>query len=245
MRPMASRSRRRRWEQADYGPTLDGLLLMSPANPTGVMQSPDSLREIARTGLLAAGESRVHFRRNLSRPDLRSAGADGAGLFRPGRDRQFLLQILLHDGLARRLAGAAASTGLAPSSACSSRWRSRRRPCRRSPPSPPSTRQTNWRRSRPVTAAIATSCWTDCPRSRFDRLAPADGAFYLYADVSRFTYDLPRFCHDLLHHAGIAATPGVDFDPTRGRLALRLSYAGAESGMIEALKRMKAFLSSR
>ena len=83
------------------------------------------------------------------------------------------------------------------------------------------------------------------PALGFDRLAPADGAFYLYADVSRFTDDSPRFCHDLLHRAGIAATPGVDFDPTRGHLALRLSYAGAESGMVEALKRMKDFLASR
>jgi aspartate/methionine/tyrosine aminotransferase len=83
------------------------------------------------------------------------------------------------------------------------------------------------------------------PDLGFDRLAPADGAFYIYADVSRFTADSTAFCHDLLHRAGVAATPGVDFDPMRGHLALRLSYAGAEADMVLALKRMKGFLASR
>jgi aspartate/methionine/tyrosine aminotransferase len=83
------------------------------------------------------------------------------------------------------------------------------------------------------------------PGLGFDRLAPADGAFYIYADVSRFTADSTAFCQDLLHRAGIAATPGVDFDPSRGHLALRLSYAGAEADMVLALKQMKDFLASR
>ncbi len=76
-------------------------------------------------------------------------------------------------------------------------------------------------------------------------LAPADGAFYLYADISRFTGDSTQFCHDLLHRAGVAATPGVDFDPKLGHLSLRQSYAGAEAHMIEALKRLKGFLAAR
>ena len=80
------------------------------------------------------------------------------------------------------------------------------------------------------------------PDLGFSKLAPADGAFYLYADISRFTGDSTQFCHDLLHRAGVAATPGVDFDPKLGHLSLRLSYAGAEADMVEALKRFKAFL---
>ena len=80
------------------------------------------------------------------------------------------------------------------------------------------------------------------PALGLDELAPADGAFYIYADVSRFTDDSTRFCHELLHRAGVAATPGVDFDPQRGSRALRLSYAGVEADMVEALKRLKDFL---
>ncbi len=73
-------------------------------------------------------------------------------------------------------------------------------------------------------------------------LAPADGAFYLYADVSRLTDDSTAFCQDLLHRAGVAATPGVDFDQELGHLSVRLSYSRAEVDMIEALRRLRAFL---
>jgi aspartate/methionine/tyrosine aminotransferase len=83
------------------------------------------------------------------------------------------------------------------------------------------------------------------PDLGLDQLAPAEGAFYVYADVSRFTEDSPGFCQDLLHRAGVAATPGVDFDPFRGQFALRLSYAGAEADMIEAVRRLRDFLALR
>ncbi len=83
------------------------------------------------------------------------------------------------------------------------------------------------------------------PELGLSDLAPADGAFYVYADISRFSSDSTVFCHDLLHRAGLAATPGVDFDPAQGHLSLRLSYAGAEADMIEALARLKAFLAGK
>ena len=76
-------------------------------------------------------------------------------------------------------------------------------------------------------------------------LAPADGAFYLYADVSRFTEDSTAFCQDLLHRAGVAATPGVDFDQELGHLSVRLSYSRSEADMVEALRRLKGFLALR
>ena len=55
------------------------------------------------------------------------------------------------------------------------------------------------------------------PRAGFDSFLPADGAFYLYADISRFSTDSPAFATRMLEEAGVAATPGVDFDPHRGR----------------------------
>ncbi|MGL1080459.1 aminotransferase class I/II-fold pyridoxal phosphate-dependent enzyme, partial [Vibrio parahaemolyticus] len=54
------------------------------------------------------------------------------------------------------------------------------------------------------------------PRAGLDRLAPADGAFYIYADVSHLTDDADAFARRLLAETGIAATPGIDFDPHRG-----------------------------
>jgi aspartate/methionine/tyrosine aminotransferase len=69
-----------------------------------------------------------------------------------------------------------------------------------------------------------------------------DGAFYAYADVSSVTGDSMGFCLDLLEEAGVAATPGLDFDRVEGHRFVRFSYAGSEDTMKEALRRMARFL---
>ncbi|MCW8844159.1 MAG: aminotransferase class I/II-fold pyridoxal phosphate-dependent enzyme, partial [Rhodobacteraceae bacterium] len=63
------------------------------------------------------------------------------------------------------------------------------------------------------------------PKIGFDRFAPPDGAFYVYVDVSRYTQDSRSFARDILDEAGVAVTPGLDFDPVRGGGTLRFSYA--------------------
>jgi len=80
------------------------------------------------------------------------------------------------------------------------------------------------------------------PRTGLDSFLPADGAFYLYADVSRFSTDSFEFATRMLEEAGVATTPGVDFDPLRGRNFLRLCYAGAPEEMREAVERIGAWL---
>lgn len=70
------------------------------------------------------------------------------------------------------------------------------------------------------------------------KIAPADGAFYLYADVSSFTDDSVAFAKDMLEEIGVAATPGVDFDPVRGHLFMRFSYAGSEEKLREGVRRL-------
>ncbi len=80
------------------------------------------------------------------------------------------------------------------------------------------------------------------PRVGLPEFLPVDGAFYLYADVSRFTDDSAAFARRLLDEAHVAATPGVDFDPHRGHHYLRLSYAGAAAEMREAVTRIGDFL---
>ncbi|BBK41367.1 aminotransferase [Allostella vacuolata] len=76
------------------------------------------------------------------------------------------------------------------------------------------------------------------PRAGFDRLAPADGAFYIYADVAHLTNDSADFCRRMLEEVGIAATPGIDFDPERGHRSLRFSFAGSTEAMAEAAHRL-------
>jgi aspartate/methionine/tyrosine aminotransferase len=71
---------------------------------------------------------------------------------------------------------------------------------------------------------------------------PADGAFYAYADASAFTNDSMAFCKDLLEIAGVAATPGVDFDRRNGSRFVRFSYAGSQATIEAALERMDGFL---
>jgi aspartate/methionine/tyrosine aminotransferase len=80
------------------------------------------------------------------------------------------------------------------------------------------------------------------PRAGFDRFLPADGAFYLYADVSRFGMESPDFARRMLEEAGVAATPGVDFDPVHGRQYVRFCYAGAAAEVSEAVERIGGWL---
>jgi aspartate/methionine/tyrosine aminotransferase len=80
------------------------------------------------------------------------------------------------------------------------------------------------------------------PRAGLDSFLPADGAFYLYADVSRFSTDSFAFATRMLEEAGVATTPGVDFDPLRGQHFLRFCYAGAPDDMREAVERIGAWL---
>ena len=80
------------------------------------------------------------------------------------------------------------------------------------------------------------------PRAGLDRIAAADGAFYLWCDVSHLTNDSVGFAARMLAEAGIAATPGVDFDRSRGHACLRLSYCGEEAAMTQAPARLAAWL---
>ena len=79
------------------------------------------------------------------------------------------------------------------------------------------------------------------PDAGFDRLSPAEGAFYLFADISERSNDSMAFCARILAETGVAVTPGVDFDRTRGNRFLRFSYCGPEADMMEAAARLKAW----
>ncbi len=80
------------------------------------------------------------------------------------------------------------------------------------------------------------------PAAGFDRLAPADGAFYIYAEIGHLTSDSPAFCRRMLTETGVAATPGIDFDPARGHATMRFSFAGPTEDMAQAAARLKRWL---
>ena len=75
-----------------------------------------------------------------------------------------------------------------------------------------------------------------------EEVAPPDGAFYAYFDVSRWTDDSVAWCADVLDRTGVALTPGVDFDTVDGRHTVRLSFAGSTDEIAEAMVRLEAVL---
>ena len=83
------------------------------------------------------------------------------------------------------------------------------------------------------------------PRAGLTSFLPADGAFYLYADVSRFSSDSFAFAKQMLEEAHVAATPGIDFDPVNGSRFVRFCYAGATADMHEAVARISRWLAGR
>ncbi|MFT4700993.1 MAG: aspartate/methionine/tyrosine aminotransferase [Yoonia sp.] len=77
------------------------------------------------------------------------------------------------------------------------------------------------------------------------KFAPPDGAFYVYVDVSEYTEDALAFAREILDQAGVAVTPGLDFDPVRGHHWLRFSYARSTADITEGLSRFATFMQGR
>ena len=80
------------------------------------------------------------------------------------------------------------------------------------------------------------------PKAGLDKFLPVDGAFYLYADISRFSDDSLDFAKRMLNEANVAATPGIDFDPVNGRHFLRFCYGGSSAEIHEAVDRIGRWL---
>ena len=83
------------------------------------------------------------------------------------------------------------------------------------------------------------------PEAGLDRLAPADGAFYVWAATDHLAADSQELCATWLADLGLAATPGVDFDPVRGHRFVRFSFAGSSEDMTRAVERLTAWSRSR
>ena len=81
----------------------------------------------------------------------------------------------------------------------------------------------------------------ELPKAGFKKLAPSDGAFYIYADVSDMTEDSVSFCTRILNETGVAVTPGLDFDAARGHQTMRFSFAGDPQEIALAAKALQAW----
>ena len=91
--------------------------------------------------------------------------------------------------------------------------------------------------------ANRTMLMEELPKLGLKNFAPPDGAFYFYIDVSEYTNDSVNFAKSVLDEVHVAITPGIDFDPERGLKTIRLSYACSTSDLKEGLKRLEKFMS--
>ena len=83
------------------------------------------------------------------------------------------------------------------------------------------------------------------PALGLDRIAPPDGAFYIYADIGHLTDDSLAFCAQLLEDTGVATAPGIDFDPVHGRGFMRFSFAVSTAEVQEAIARITPWFAAR
>ncbi len=82
----------------------------------------------------------------------------------------------------------------------------------------------------------------ELPKAGLGKFSPPDGAFYIYVDISEYSNDSLKFCNDVLEQVGVAITPGLDFDQKRGKSTIRFSYARSTEDIIEGAKRIKNFM---
>lgn len=223
---------------AEMEPGLDGLLIASPANPTGTMLTPERLAEltdVCRRRKIWFISDEIYHGLTYGAPQQSALSYSDDAIIINSFSKYFSMTgwrvgwMIVPEGLVRsieRLAqnlfiSAPAVSQVAALGAFDAA--DELEACRR------------------VYAANRELLLEALPQAGLDRIAPADGAFYLYVDVSRFTDDSRAFAARLLQETGIAATPGVDFDDARGHRYLRFSYAGSSADMAEAAHRLKGW----
>jgi aspartate/methionine/tyrosine aminotransferase len=216
-------------------PRPDGLIVASPCNPAGTMLSPAELADIARwchTNGVRLISDEIYHGLHYDSPLATAAAFSPSAIVVNSFSKYFSMTgwrigwMVLPEDLVRPVECLAQNLFI----------------------SPPHISQ--------LAAAAAFDCGAELqdnvaryrrsrdlllkelPQAGFARISPAQGAFYLYADISDRTDDARAFCRRMLDEAGIAAAPGVDFDRGRGQLFVRFSYCGAEADIAEAAARL-------
>jgi aspartate/methionine/tyrosine aminotransferase len=218
---------------------LKGVLVASPANPTGTMMTGEALRDLI-------------------------AAAEGEGIRFISDEIYHGLDYAFAAETAARLSGDAVIINSFSKYFCMTGWRIGWMVVPEPLIRPIERLQGNLAISVPTLSQIAAQAAFDgraemeavkhgyeenrrilldgLPKAGLDKILPVDGAFYLYADVSRFADDSFAFAKRMLEETHVAATPGVDFDPLRGRHFVRFCYAGSAAEMHEAVERIGGWL---
>ena len=217
---------------------LAGLVIASPANPTGTMLEPGRLAEIAaacaRNRVWLVSDEIYHGLAYGPKEETALAYSDQAIVIN-SFSKYFSMTgwrvgwLVVPEGLVRPIERLAQNLYI----------------------SPPAVSQVaalasfdgtdELEANKRVYAANRALLLEELPKAGIDGIVPADGAFYLYVDVGAFTTDSVAFTREMLADLGIAATPGVDFDAERGSRYVRFCYAGTTSDMAEAARRLQGW----
>ena len=225
--------------EAAGGAELDGLLIASPANPTGSMLREDELKQIldyCRENQIRYISDEIYHGITYGDEVASAAAFDDNAVIINSFSKYFSMtgwrlgwMVLPEDMLqpVERLASNLfiSAPSLAQHAAIAAF------DCREELDG----NVTRYARNRELLLA-------ELPKAGLDKFGPADGAFYIYADVRKFTNDALDFCARMLEQTGIAATPGNDFDPVDGGSFVRFSFAGSTEDIAEACKRLGPFL---
>jgi aspartate/methionine/tyrosine aminotransferase len=214
---------------------LDGLIIASPANPTGSMLAPDELAQIVRwcrdAGVRLVSDEIYHGIVYEGRAQTALAyGAEPMVINSFSKYYSMtgwrLGWMVVPEDCARAIETLAQNLFISPPTlaqlAAVAAFDARDE-C--------DANVARYRRNRDLLVA-------ELPKAGFREFAAPDGAFYLYADIGHMTNDSEEFCRRMLAEAGVAATPGTDFDPRRGARTVRFSFAGTTEDMQEAAKRL-------
>ena len=223
-------------EAADEQAKLAGLLIASPANPTGTMLEPDRLGAIVETcrkrGIWFVSDE-IYHGLTYGVPEATALQFTDQAIVINSFSKFFSMTgwrvgwMVVPEGLVRTVERLAQNLYIAP----------------------PAISQVaalgafdgldELAANKRVYMANRDLLLAELPKAGLAKIVPADGAFYLYADVGDYTDDSLAFAKLMLEETGVAATPGVDFDDARGRRYLRFSYAGSTAAMTEAADRLK------
>ena len=218
---------------------LQGVLLMSPANPTGTMMSPDDLRAICETCdrlKISFISDEIYHGLTYEEPAQTALAFSSSSIVVNSFSKYFCMTgwrigwLVVPDELVRSVERLQQSLAI----------------------------------SVPYLSQVAAQSVFDAgdelelvrqsyarnrdylmehlPKIGLGSFHPVDGAFYVYCDISHLTNDSSDFCKRMLNEAGVAVTPGLDFDRARGAQTMRLSFAGREEDIVEGVRRMAAWL---
>jgi aspartate/methionine/tyrosine aminotransferase len=214
---------------------LDGLIVASPSNPTGTMIAEEDLKALAdycrRRGMRLISDE-IYHGITYARQAETALAFDQAGIVVNSFSKYFSMTgwrlgwMVVPEDLLRSVECLAQNLFISPPTlsqlACAAAFDSR------------DELDANVARY----AENRKLLLQELPKAGFDKLASADGAFYIYADVTKMTDDSLAFCRRILDETGVAITPGVDFDPRRGNRFVRFSFSGSTEDMALAAGRL-------